>query len=953
MKNLAWQTFLGGIFFLALCNIVSAVPAPPFPIVIENQDGSTLWARMFGDEYLSWTEDLDGWAVAFDESTGFWNYARLGDDGRLHPTQFRHGTVDPKTLGLQRHLMPSKQVRQQIRRMRDRLMQDVSKSPSRVSGTLCNLVILVKFANQNYQFQSSEFDPVFNGSSGSFKAFYSEVSYGLVNFTSTIVGWITLPQNDRYYAYNSDVYGHPEQMIKDATDILDNQGFDFTQFDCNNDGKIDAVDIIHSGPGYETTNNSNYIHSHYASLTWTGDTFYKDGVLFDAYHTEPEIRADGVHITQIGVIVHETGHFLGLPDLYDYGYDSGGIGLWGLMASGPWAGPDMDGTVPSHFSIWSKYKLGWVEPQRIQANTNGITLHPVERNSEGVLINTQMPYNQYFLLEDRQKLDSDSYLPGEGLLIFHIDDNQSNNDDQNHYWVDLEQADGLRELNTSAYEYGDSSDPWPYGSKDAFTPTSNPNSKPYGSNSSVISVLNIQRSGDNVTFDVSIDGSAGSYLNLSPASLSFSGTVGGQAPSSKSVNVSHQGSSSLSWSATSQNGWIHVSPSSGTTPTTTNISVNPSGLNAGTHTGSVRFTSPSAQNSPQILSVSFILNNQPPVISLSSTSMDFSAVEGSKQILSQSLVVSNAGGGTLNWITSSDSQWLRVSPSSGTAPSQVDILVDPSSLSSGHYSGSIHFTSSQNTEGWLDVNLLIEQPAHLAVAPVSLTFSAQIGADSPSSKSLSITNTNGGQMSWSVVCSSSWLSCSPDSGLSPGYVSVNVNTAGLPAGQYSSSIQVDSQSADNSPILIPVNMTILAANTPPTKPVPISPSQGADIYDTNPELTVQNSTDQDGDTITYEFEVYPVGTDTVLFSADNVPEGISFTTLKMTKSLAVDSAYQWRARCRDSNGASSEWSDKILFTIHSEDGSSGGCGCSSSSRPASSAFLWLLAVIGLASRRRD
>ncbi len=952
MRNWLWQLFSGGFVFLLLCSSAGAVPAPPFPIVIENDDGSSFWARMFGDEYLSWTEDLDGWAVAFDDSKGFWTYARLGEDGRLHPTAYRHGTVDPQTIGLQRHLMPSKKFREDTRRLRDDLMEGVSKSPSRISGTLCNLVLLVKFSNQSYQFQSSDFDPVFNGASGSFKSFYTEVSYGQINFSSTIVGWITLPQNDRYYAYNAEVYGHPEQMIKDATDILDSQGFDFTQFDCNGDGKIDAVDVIHSGPGYETTNNSNYIHSHYASLTWTGDTFYKDGILFDAYHTEPEIRADGVHITQIGVIVHETGHFLGLPDLYDYDYDSGGIGLWGLMASGPWAGPNMDGTVPAHFSVWSKYKLGWIAPQHIQANTYGITLHPSERNAEGVLIDAQMPNRQYFLLEDRQKLDSDSYLPGEGLLIFHVDDNQTNNDDQNHYWVDLEQADGLRELNTSAYEDGDSSDPWPYGNKDAFTPTSTPNSKPYGTNTSVISVLNIQRSGDNVTFDVSIDGSAGSYLSISPASVSFTGSVGGPAPESKQVMINHQGSSSLSWTATAQNSWIHVSPSSGSTPGALNLSVDPSGLSSGSHSGNVRITSPSAQNSPQNISVSLVLDDQPPIISLSTTKMDFTATFGDSQTLSKALTLSNAGGGVLDWNASSDSQWLSLSPSSGIAPSQINVLVDPSSLSSGHHSGSIHFTSSKNTEGWLDVSLIIEQASHLAAAPTSLSFTAQFDGSDPSAQTLTITNTEGGQMSWSVSCPSSWLSCSPVGGTSPGQVSVRANISGLPVGQYSSMVQVRADTADNSPLSIPVAMSILEANSAPQAPVPVSPAQGADIYDPNPKLTVQNSLDPDGDTLTYEFQVYPVGSDTVYFSMDNVSEGISFTAVKVTKSLDLDSTYQWRARALDSKGAASQWSDKILFTVHSEDSGSGGCTCSSSSRMGHFGLLWFLAVMGLLFIRR-
>ncbi|HCF59105.1 MAG TPA: hypothetical protein DFS52_14075, partial [Myxococcales bacterium] len=87
--------------------------------------------------------------------------------------------------------------------------------------------------------------------------------------------------------------------------ILDAQGFDFTRFDADQDGRIDAIDIIHSGPAYETTGNRNYIHSHFAPLMWNALRTH-DGITIWAYHTEAEFGPDNRSPTQLGVIAHET-----------------------------------------------------------------------------------------------------------------------------------------------------------------------------------------------------------------------------------------------------------------------------------------------------------------------------------------------------------------------------------------------------------------------------------------------------------------------------------------------------------------------------------------------------------------------------------------------------------------------------------------------------------------------
>ena len=512
---------------------------------------------------------------------------------------------DPRTYGLQKHIRPHQTIRAETRALRDALL----RPQTRLEGRVPNLVILVRFANQTPQFEPEVFEPVFNGSEGSVKHYYQEVSYGQIDLHSTITPWIQLPYDDQYYAYNSEYNGNPDKMVVHAVDILDRQRFDFTRFDGDGDGRIDAIDIIHSGPGYENSMNSRHIHSHYSPL-WQSLVTH-DGIRIESYHTEPEVQRDGRSPTQIGVIVHETGHFFGLPDLYDYENDSSGIGFWGVMCFGAWSGPEYDGSVPTHFSAWAKYRLGWVTPTYIQSNVTDFVLHPAFENAESVVIDKDMPTRQFFIAENRKQKGFDSYLPGEGLVVYHVDETRRNNNNQNRYLVDVEQADGRRDMNTNNRDGGDESDPYPWGSKNAITPQTTPNTVGYGASDSVISVNNIQRVGSDVSFDVRIDGEQGSLLSTNPSSVTLIG-VAGTPVDSKTVQIGHQGPASVTWSAVAQDSWIEVQPNQGRTPGEMVIAVDASRMGVGNYAGTVLVSSNQVVNSPVAVSVNLVIQDACP-----------------------------------------------------------------------------------------------------------------------------------------------------------------------------------------------------------------------------------------------------------------------------------------------------------------------------------------------------
>ena len=158
---------------------------------------------------------------------------------------------------------------------------------------------------------------------------------------------------------------------------------------------------------------------------------------------------------------HEFGHILGLPDLYDRddsNGDSEGIGHWCLMASGSWQG--WGGDTPAHMSSWCKSEMGWLEPVVLSSDEISLNIPQVESSPYAVKIwEDDYFWSRYFLVENRQPVGFDSDLEGPGLIIYHVDENRRYgsyrfssgpaNDDETHKLVDVEEADGLDDMDLS------------------------------------------------------------------------------------------------------------------------------------------------------------------------------------------------------------------------------------------------------------------------------------------------------------------------------------------------------------------------------------------------------------------------------------------------------------------------------------------------------------------------
>lgn len=92
-------------------------------------------------------------------------------------------------------------------------------------------------------------------------------------------------------------------------------------------------------------------------------------------------------------------------------------------------------------------------------------------------------------------------------------------------------------------------------------------------------------------------------INLFPGSMNFIALAGQSPPAAQALSITNGGYGSFSWNASSDSSWLGVSSTSGTTPSTVNVTVNQAGLATGTYTGNMTISAPGVGNSPQNLPV--------------------------------------------------------------------------------------------------------------------------------------------------------------------------------------------------------------------------------------------------------------------------------------------------------------------------------------------------------------
>lgn len=535
---------LGLIAAATACGLqLSAKPAKTGLLSVPTADGSHLTVRLTGDEFYHQYFTEDGYPL-FEKDGNFY-YCDFDVRGNLIDSGIKAGEIAARPAsarsflaGIDKSSLEARIERMASRSPRRASLQTASasfKAPAKAGddtqgppyergyglfpdlrfpayGDQKAIVILVEYTDvkfsSNYRNNVSaadyftrmlnEDDFADYGGTGSAAQYFRENSGGSFRPQFDVYGPVLLAHNQAYYGGN-DYWGNdqrPAEMVKEACELLDDE-VDFSEYDRNGDGVVDNVFIFYAGRGEASGGSSNTVWPHSWSMTAAGYSNLKfDGVRVHTYGCTNEWengRPDGV-----GTFVHEFSHVMGLPDLYATSYTSSFTpGSWSALDYGPY---NNEGMTPPNYGAFERYALGWVKPREVDRAVSA-TLQAVSENVCGI-IRSSNP-KEFFLLENRQQTGWDKYIPGHGMLVWHVQyedaiwTSNTVNNSPSHQYVDIEEADGTQS------DYSRDGDPFPGVSyKTSFTPNTNPAMKTWNGTAVDFPITNIDEEDGIITFDV-------------------------------------------------------------------------------------------------------------------------------------------------------------------------------------------------------------------------------------------------------------------------------------------------------------------------------------------------------------------------------------------------------------------------------------------------------------------
>lgn len=632
--------------FLNIFQNTYAIRAIKNPITVTQPDGSTVTILLHGDEFRNSRTTIDGYLVK-KNSKGFFTYVNTDPQAASTETNIIARDITKrtsndinflKTISKANTLSISNSAPRKAKAFDTSFRRNKIQKAFPLIGSPKSLVILVNFSDKNFVTSTPQlsFNNLLNqsgynvnGGTGSARDYFMASSYGKFAPEFDVVGPYNLPKSIASYGANDeDGYDiDPAAMVVDACAAANAAGLDFTQYDTDNDGVLDNVFVYYAGYNEAEGASENTVWPHRWAVYTSEESatnYTYDGTiasvtfdgkrLYDYACTSELSGSAGNSMCGIGTFCHEFGHVIGLPDYYHTNDNTGKSTLdeWSIMDYG---GYSNEGRTPPLYSTYDRFYLGWLTPQEVNSPIDlsllpiyqGIT-EPANTNQQAYLLsatthnlNGANPTpSEFFMLEYRKKTGWDAFLPGEGMLIWHIDYNQSawdNNEPNNYSGTKQTATDHMRVYLQPLS--GSTTTPGAAFTSGSFTPTT------WSGTDINRPVTAITKTTNNVSFKL-MGGTQGPTIVSSANLTDFATTLGTPAAAqsfivsgttlTNDISIAFNDQNNFEMKLSSESTWsktLTIPQVAGiVNPTTVNIRYNPA--TAGTHSAVVTLSSTGA-----------------------------------------------------------------------------------------------------------------------------------------------------------------------------------------------------------------------------------------------------------------------------------------------------------------------------------------------------------------------
>lgn len=309
-------------------------------------------------------------------------------------------------------------------------------------------VIMVAFANKDFRPTTttekiSRFLNEHNysdekGSCGSVRDYFTDQSDGHFIPSFDVLTRVTVSKDYAYYGADSGstLDSKKYELIQEALDLAYGQGADFSKYATG--GTVPLVVILFAGPGQHSAYEEgceDYLWAHFSPRNFkvgeiTISSYFIGNEVLQSYKASPDNPeipvVTGEEMDGIGLICHEFGHALGLPDFYYTGSNATikdtltTMGYWSVMDYGNYYN---NGYTPVGYNAYERSMLGWLKVKEL-TEAGYYTLRDFSAAPEedrAFCIRNPENEKEYYLLENRQAGTWYPEVMGHGMLVTHVD----------------------------------------------------------------------------------------------------------------------------------------------------------------------------------------------------------------------------------------------------------------------------------------------------------------------------------------------------------------------------------------------------------------------------------------------------------------------------------------------------------------------------------------------------